>query len=59
MFTAKQLQDFAAYKVIQKSGQINMWDVLNGCRLSGLNSDEYVFVMKNYSELKKQACTNF
>jgi hypothetical protein len=55
MFTPKQLQDFAAYKAVQMSGQINMWDALNGCRLSGLTHEEYVFVMNNYSALKAQS----
>jgi hypothetical protein len=53
MFTSKQLQDFAAYKAVQMSGQINMWDVLNGCRLSGLTRDEYMFVLENYKGLRE------
>jgi hypothetical protein len=53
-FTEKQLQDFAAYEAVQRSGEINMWDANNGCRLSGLTRDEYLFVLSNYTALREQ-----
>jgi hypothetical protein len=53
-FTERQLADFKAYEEVRQSGQINMWDALNGSRLSGLTRDEYMFVMKNYGELKQE-----
>jgi hypothetical protein len=54
-FTNKKLRDYAAYEKVRQSGRINMWDAANGCRLSGLTRDEYIFVLKNYSELRAQS----
>jgi len=51
-FTYAQLQDWEAYEEVRKSGSFNMFDP--PARLtSGLSPDEYLFVMKNYSALKK------
>jgi hypothetical protein len=53
VFTEKQIVNYCVYEQVRLEGQINMWDALNGCRLSDLTKDEYIFVMENYSELKK------
>jgi hypothetical protein len=53
MFTAKQLKDFKAYVKVQRSGKWNMLDP-RAASATKLTQDEYVFVMKNYSELKKE-----
>jgi hypothetical protein len=53
MFTAKQLQDFKAYRKVQLGGKWNMFD--SQARLAtGLSESEYIFVMKNYTALKKE-----
>jgi len=53
MFTAKQLQDFKAYRKVQMGGKWNMFDP-QARRATGLSESEYVFVMKNYSALKTE-----
>jgi len=54
-FTAKQLADWQAYEAVRSSGIINMFDVKQGCRLSDLTREEYLFCIKNYAALKRQA----
>lgn len=54
-FTKKQIDDWWAYETIRKSGVINMLDVRQGCELSDLNRDEYMFSLRNYSALKRVA----
>lgn len=51
MFTAKQLQDFKAYRKVQMGGKWNMFDS-QARRATGLSESEYIFVMKNYAKLK-------
>jgi hypothetical protein len=53
MFTEKQLEDFKAYRKVQKDGRWNMFD-LDAQLATGLERDEYTFVMKNYSKLKAE-----
>ena len=53
MFTAKQLQDFKAYRKVQMGGKYNMFDP-RARRATKLSESEYVFVMKNYTALKKE-----
>jgi len=49
-FTKKQLSNFKKYEAVRKSGKYNMFD--SRARLaSGLDKDEYLFVMDHYSEL--------
>ncbi|MDR1563908.1 MAG: hypothetical protein LBS74_03015 [Oscillospiraceae bacterium] len=55
MFTERQINNFEKYERVRRSGQINMWDATNGCKLSGLTLDEYLFVIQNYNELEKAA----
>ena len=51
-FTKEQILDFNAFEEVRKSGRFNMFDP-NARRVSGLEKEEYRFVMKNYSELKE------
>ncbi len=51
MFTDKQLKDFKAYERVRAGGRYNMFDP-KATAATHLNKDEYLFVMKNYSELK-------
>ena len=53
MFTAKQLQDFIAYRKVQLGGKYNMFDP-RAVRATRLSESEYIFVMKNYEALKKE-----
>lgn len=43
-------EQFLHFKVLQNSGVINMLDVTNGCKLSGLPQDVYKDIMRNYKE---------
>jgi hypothetical protein len=54
MFTAKQLQDFKAYRKVQLGGKWNMFDP-RATRATGLSESEYIFVMKNYVKLREAA----
>jgi hypothetical protein len=53
MFTAKQLQDFKAYRKVQMGGKYNMFDP-RAVRATKLADTEYSFVMKNYVALQKE-----
>lgn len=46
-------EQLTAYREVQNSGQVNMWDVNRVMILSGLNRDEILYIMKNYTELNK------
>ncbi|NDD52427.1 hypothetical protein EBZ39_00865 [bacterium] len=51
-YTKKQINQFKSYEIIRTSGVYNMFSPQ--ARLaSGLTKEEYLFVMKNYSELKE------
>lgn len=52
-YTNKQLDDWTKYERVRKEGKWNMFDK-NAQIVSGLSSEEYLFCMKNYSELKKE-----
>ena len=54
-FTPDQIANWEAYERVRKSGVVNMFDVGTATKLSGLFRDEYLFCMKNYSQLKHQA----
>jgi len=54
MFTAKQLQDFKAYRKVQMGGKYNMFDP-RAVRATKLADTEYSFVMKNYVRLREAA----
>lgn len=53
-FSKKQIQDWKAYESVRAVGLYNMFDS-RARALTGLNRDDYFFVMKNFSELKEQA----
>ncbi len=53
-FTNEQLANWDAYEEIRESGEFNMFDH-RAVDATGLTTDEYLFVMKNYSELRKVA----
>lgn len=53
-FTPDQIANWEAFERVRKSGVINMFDISTGSMLSGLSRDEYLFCMKNYSELQHQ-----
>jgi len=54
MFTAKQLQDFKAYRKVQLGGKYNMFDP-RARQATGLSESEYIFVLKNYVKLRESA----
>ena len=45
-------EQFGAYVDVQESGITNMFDIKTVGRLSGLEKEEIMTIMKNYSELK-------
>jgi len=55
MFTEKQKDNWWKYEAVRQCGEINMWDALTGCRITGMNKDEWLFCIRNYNELKRQA----
>ncbi len=52
-FTEQQLADYQAYEKVRESGKYNMFDP-RASRAAKLPEDRYVFVMKNYTELRKE-----
>ena len=44
--------DFIKYEDVRQSGVTNMFDVRNVTALTGLNKEEIMYIMQNYSELK-------
>lgn len=53
-YTTEQLADYKAYEKVRKGGKYNMFDP-RASRAAKLPEDRYVFVMSNYSELRKEA----
>ena len=53
-FTQRQLDNFAEYVFIQRSGQFNMFDP-KARQGTSQTRDEWVFNMQHYSELKKSS----
>ena len=53
-FSMAQLNHWRAYERVRSVGRFNMYDP-RARRATGLSGDEYLFVMKNYSELKDAA----
>ena len=47
-------EKFEAYVDVQESGVTNMFDVRTVGMLSGLDREEIMAIMKNYSNLKKR-----
>lgn len=50
-FTPEQIDDWRRYERVRQGGRYNMYDP-RARGATGLDGDEYRFVMKNYSELK-------
>lgn len=51
-FTSQQLADWRAYEKVRKGGRFNMFDP-RARAATGLSSERYSFVLKNFSELKE------
>jgi len=47
-------EKFESYREVQKSGRVNMFDVGNVVKLSGLTRTECFDIMKNYGKYLKQ-----
>ena len=45
---------FEAYVRVQNSGVTNMFDIRNVTALTGLNKNQCVTIMENYSELEEK-----
>lgn len=54
VFTEKQLEDWLRFELVRETGCVNMHDSM-AFRATGLNGDEYRFVMDNYLKLKEQS----
>jgi hypothetical protein len=52
-FTKEELENWKKYERVRKEGKWNMFDV-NAQVATGLSKEEFVFCMKNYTELKKE-----
>ncbi|MBK7186614.1 MAG: hypothetical protein IPH85_11980 [Ignavibacteria bacterium] len=51
-FTDQQLKNFKKYVRVQMGGRYNMFDP-RAVAATGMDRDEYLFVMENYSALKE------
>jgi len=49
-----QQRIFEKYEKVRKSGITNMLNKTKVCNLSGLDSDEYLYIIHNYTELAKK-----
>ena len=47
-------EDFKAYVDVQESGVTNMFDVRTVSNISGLDRDQCITIMSNYSELNEK-----
>lgn len=56
-FTNQQLQNFKKYVRVQMGGRYNMFDP-RARAATGMDKDEYIFVMENYSALKEASEKN-
>lgn len=43
-------EQFLRFRKLQNSGVINMFDITNGCKLSGLPQSIYLDIMRNFNE---------
>lgn len=53
-FTKSQIDDWKAYERVRKGGRYNMFDP-RAKTAAGLSREEYMFCLKNYTELKESA----
>lgn len=56
-FTEEDLSNWLQYESVRSSGLFHMFDS-RARQKTGLSNDEYSFVMRNYSALKKEATGN-
>jgi len=54
MATKITREDFQAYLKVQNSGKINMFDLRNVVKLSGLSREKILEIMTNYRKYKKR-----
>ena len=54
IFTKEQLAHWKRYERVRRGGRWNMFDPA-ARNATGLDRDEYLFVMKNYEALEEQA----
>ena len=54
IFNDQQVDNWREYESVRQGGRYNMFDP-NARALTGLDRDDYLFCMKNYSELKEAA----
>ena len=47
-------EQFTAYVRVQKSGDTNMFDIRNVTALTGLDKNQCIAIMEQYSELDKK-----
>ena len=47
-------EKFKAYRELQNSGEINMLDYINGCKLTDLTKEEYVNIIHNYKAYREK-----
>ena len=47
-------EKFKAYRELQNSGEINMLDYINGCKLTGLSKEEYIDIINNYNTYREK-----
>ena len=47
-------EKFKAYRELQNSGEINMLDYINGCKLTGLGKEEYINIIHNYNTYREK-----
>ena len=50
-------EQFLSYLRVQRSGVINMTDIVNGARLARISEDCYETILWNYDKLKKKFCS--
>ena len=49
----KELTDFQKFLKVQKSGVINMTDIVRGSRLAGISEEKYTDIIFHYNEYKE------
>lgn len=47
-------EKFKAYRELQNSGEINMLDYINVCKLTGLSKEEYIDIINNYNTYREK-----
>ena len=52
-FTQKQLDNWKNYEDIRTSGIINMFDAAVGSQLTDMTEDDWIFCLRNYTQLKQ------